>query len=119
VLRYKRSERVADLLRCEVSTIIEHDLKDPRIGFVTVTAVRVTDDLKQARVLVTMLGDEEAREKSLQALQHASKHIRQLLGRRVRLKYIPQLKFAYDDTADAGRRIDRLLEGIRGEDGAS
>lgn len=117
--RYKRSERVADLIRREVSKIIEHDLKDPRIGFVTVTAVRITDDLQQATVLVTHLGDDEARRKSLDALQHARKHIRQLLGRRVRLKYIPELRFGYDTIADEGRRIERLLEGLKEDDGVA
>lgn len=95
-MKTRRSERVADLLRREVCKIIEEDLKDPELGFVTVTGVRVSADLKHAKVLVSVLGDEEARKKSLAALTRARGYIRLLIGRRVRLRFTPEISFRFD-----------------------
>lgn len=92
----RRSERVADLLKKEVSKVIEGDLKDPEIGFVTITGVRVSEDLRHARVLVSVLGDDDVGEKSLGALTRARGYIRLLVGRRVRLRFTPEITFKLD-----------------------
>jgi len=102
----RRSERVADLLQREISRVIGEDLKDPEVGFVTVTGVRVSDDLKHAKVLVSVLGDEKSSEKSLAALGRARGYIRFLIGQRVRLRFTPEISF----------RTDKALTFIPGEE---
>ena len=114
MLPYKRSKRVADLLREELSDIILRRLRDPRMGFVTVVDVSVTDDLKLARVYVSSLNAEE-RQQTLEILKSAKSFIRQELGRRVKLKSVPDLEFFTDTTVEYGSRIDRLLKEIKGE----
>ncbi len=116
MLPYKRSRRVADLLKEELSDIILRRLKDPRMGFVTVMDVAVTDDLKLARVYVSSLKPEE-REQTLEILKSAKSFIRQELGRRVKMKVTPDLEFHTDTTVEYGSRIDRLLKEIKGDQG--
>lgn len=114
MLPYKRSKRVADLLKEEISDIVLKKIKDPRMGFVTVVDVSVTDDLKLARVYVSSLKTEE-REQTIAILKAAKTFIRQELGRRVKLKVIPDLEFHVDTTIEYGSRIDKLLKEIKGE----
>ena len=87
-------------------------LKDPRVGFVTVVAVRVSPDLRHARVAYTSLGDERAKAGTRAALRSATAHLRAVIGRQVRLKYLPELEFEEDTTYEQGRRIDELLAGL-------
>ncbi len=114
MLPYKRSKRVADLVRKEISDIVLRRLKDPRIGFVTVTDVSVTDDLKLARVFVSSLKEDE-REQMLEILNSAKSFIRQELGRRVKMKVTPDLEFRVDTSIQYGDRIDQLLKEIKGD----
>lgn len=109
---YKRSARVNDLLREEVAMIIMRKMKDPRLGFVTVTGVKVTDDLKLARVYVSVLKKEEI-ESTLKILNSAGKFIRTELARVIKMKSIPQLEFFYDSSVEYGERIDTLLRQIK------
>jgi len=111
---YKRSTRVNDLLREEVALIIMRKIKDPRLGFVTVTGVKVTDDLKLARIYISVLKKEEI-ESTLKILNGARKFIRSELARVIKMKTIPQLEFFYDSSVDYGERIDTLLKQIREE----
>ena len=110
-----RSRRVADLVRQVVSDVILHELRDPRVGVVTVTEVRLPSDLKDARVFVSCLGDADAREAAVDALNHAAPFLRRAVGRKVRLKYVPQLTFVADTTLDRGERLETLLQKIRDE----
>jgi len=114
MLPYKRSQRVSDLLREEIADIITYRLKDPRIGFITVTGVDVTDDLKIARVYISVLKDEE-KKLTLEILNAARSFIRTELGRRLRMKFIPGLEFRLDTSIEYGIRIDQLLNEIRGK----
>ncbi|UCG78135.1 MAG: 30S ribosome-binding factor RbfA [Nitrospirota bacterium] len=109
---YKRSVRVADLLREEISLIVMRRIKDPRLGFVTVTAVKVTDDLKLARVYISVM-DKKNAESSLEVLTSAKGFIRSELSKTVKLKYIPQLEFFKDESIEYGERIDKLLDEIK------
>lgn len=109
----RRAMRVADLLKQEVSDIIRNEMKDPRIGFVTVTAVEVTDDLRYARVFVSILGDEEARQRSLQGLESATGFIRSQIGRRVRLRHIPEFSFRFDSSLIYAARIAEVMKTIQ------
>jgi ribosome-binding factor A len=112
---YKRAERVKHLIQQEISRILQHDVKDPRVKFVTVTEVKLTPDLRDARVLVTTLGDVTDREALLTGLKRATGYIRGELGRRLKLKYTPSVEFRFDDSFDKQERIFHLLEHIQHE----
>jgi len=105
---YPRAERVERLAR-EVLGEALQDLRDPRIGFVTVTSVKMSPDLRQAKVFVSVFGPDEARETSMEAIRHAVPHLRATLGREVRLKFLPSLEVLEDTTAAYGERIEQLL----------
>jgi ribosome-binding factor A len=92
-------------------------LKDPRIGFVTVTHVRVTPDLRLARVFYTALGDEKVRKATAAGLRSARAHLRQVIGGQVRIKTLPDLQFEEDRSIEAADRIDRLIRGLHEEEG--
>ena len=87
-----------------------HKLKDPRVGFVTVTGVKVTPDLRRAWVFYTTYGDEKARSGTRAGLRSAGPHLRAVLGRQVRLKYLPELEFEEDGTVEQGVRVDHLIQ---------
>jgi len=118
----RRSERLAEEIREEVARIVGSGLKDPRIGFVTVTRVELTADLRTARVHVGVLGGAQDREKTLAGLQQAAGFVRRELGRRIRVRHTPEVVFRYDEGLDATDRVARLLEETRagqaGEGGA-
>lgn len=116
MLPYKRADRVRDLLREEVADIVMYKLKDPRIGFVTVTGVDMTPDLKAAKVFVSILKEEE-REPTLEALNDSRNFIRNILSKRLKMKFIPSIEFRIDASIDYGFKIDRILREIKnGED---
>lgn len=110
-----RSLRVADLLKREISDIIFRQIKDPRIGFVTITKVRMSDDLRWARVYCTVFGTEQERTDTLSGLNHASSFIQALLKSRVKLRYMPKLQFFWDDTLDYVEKIDKLIQQTKSE----
>ena len=107
-----RMEKVADRIQCELADILQFRLKAPQRGLLTVTAVEVTRDLRQARVFVSSLNDEDLTE-NLATLERARGFLRRELGRRVRLKYIPELEFLPDHSAEHGLRVARLLDDLR------
>ncbi len=118
MLPYKRSQRVSDLIREEVADIIMYRLKDPRLGFVTVTGVDMTDDLRIARVYVSILKEEE-REGTMEILNSARTFIRNSLGKRLKMKFIPAVEFRLDTSIEYGYRIEGLLRKIKEEDESS
>jgi ribosome-binding factor A len=93
-------------------------LKDPRVGFVTVTGVRVTPDLRRARVFYTAMGGEPERRATAAALRSARGHLRRVIGRQVRMKVLPELEFEEDETIETADRIEELLRGLH-EEGSS
>jgi ribosome-binding factor A len=106
----RRSERLAEEIREEVARMISTELKDPRLGFVTVIRVELAQDLGYARVHVGVLGDEKEREKSLVALRSAAGFVRREFGRRLRIHHTPEIDFRYDKGLDATDRVARLLQ---------
>ncbi len=112
-----RPEKVAQLMRREVADILEHRLRDPRIGVtVTVTDVEVTQDLSFARIWVTFAGDEGGRGLVMRGLEHATGFVRRELGQRLELREVPAIRFEFDASLDRGARVDELLRRIeRGE----
>jgi ribosome-binding factor A len=103
--------RVNEAMREVLSEALTQDLKDPRVGFVTVTAVETSPDLHHATVYVSVLGDEEVRSETIAGLQSAHGYLQRKIASELRLKHTPQLQFAEDDTARRAERIERLLEG--------
>ena len=114
---YKRAERVADQIRMEVADILTRKIKDPRVKFVTVTDVDLSPDLRVARVYVTTLEEGQGEKTTLQGLERALGFIRAELGRRVALRYTPELIFCLDLTRQRGERIEELLKSLPGRDG--
>jgi ribosome-binding factor A len=108
----RRTERLAEELREEVALLIASELKDPRIGFVTVTRVEVTPDLRTARIYVGVLGTEKQRTTSLAGLKQGAGFLRRALGRTLRLRYTPELLFQYDEGLEASDRVAKLLAEI-------
>jgi ribosome-binding factor A len=106
--RYPRMARVNELVREVLADELER-LSDPRLGFVTVTGVDVTGDLRQATVYYSVLGPGEVHEETAEALRSASPHLRAVLGRQVRLKYLPSLAFREDPSVALGERVDKII----------
>ena len=112
-----RTKRVAEQIQEEISALLLKGLKDPRIGFVTITGVEVSPDFSKALVYFCSTEDEDEREQSREGLQSAAGFIRKLLGKRLRLKTIPEFQFRYDTSLDEGDRIERLLVEVREQEG--
>lgn len=107
-----RVSRVGEQIKKEIVDIVRSEVKDPRVGFVTITSVEASGDLQHATVYVSVLGDEEKRKASLEALQKASGFIRSEVGRRVRLRRTPELHFKLDTSLDYSTRISAVLKDI-------
>mgnify|MGYP001589937401 FL=1 len=110
-----RPERVASEMREHISRIISEEIKDPRIGFITVTKVEVTPDLRNAKVLFSSLGGNEEKEGALEGLNSASGYIRKLLGERMRFKFIPELLFRLDESAEYVIHLNKIFDKIHKE----
>jgi ribosome-binding factor A len=111
----RRQRQVGELLHEEISRMIQRETKDPRLGFVTVTGVEVSPDLRQARVYVTVLGDNTDVKNTLAGLASATRYFRSLLRESLSLRYIPELTFKLDTSLEQGLRIDALLDAIKQE----
>ncbi len=115
-MRYKRSTQVGATMGREISLIIQRELKDPRLGFVSVSGVELSDDLRFARVFVSILGNEAERQASLEGLESAKGYIRKHLGERIKLRYLPEIVFKEDRSLDEGEKIDRLIDSLHREE---
>lgn len=109
---YKRSQRLSVLLREEIADIILLKLKNPRLGFITVTGVELSDDLRIARVFISVLKEED-RDRTLQILNEAKGYVRNELAKRLRIKIIPSIEFIFDESIERGFRVDQLLKEIK------
>jgi len=110
-----RSNRIGEQMKKELGDIITRKLKDPRVGFVTVTDVAVTGDLQQATVYISALGTDREREDTLKALMKASGFIRTEIGHRIRLRRTPEITFEFDSSVEYGNKIDALLRSLNDE----
>lgn len=106
---YPRKLRIGELLQHELAELILREVKDPRVPRVTVTAVDVSPDLANARVLISVLGAEQPQPEVVQALNHAAGFLRHELGRRLKLRSIPELRFSYDETLDRAAHLEALI----------
>lgn len=106
---FNRSERVAAQLRRELAPLIQRELKDPEVGFLSISDVEVTRDLAHAKVFVTVFDCERAT-RTLKALQRAASFLRRRLGREMRIRSVPELHFVHDASVETGQRMDRLID---------
>ncbi|MDD2422012.1 MAG: 30S ribosome-binding factor RbfA [Heliobacteriaceae bacterium] len=112
-----RVARLAEKIKRELAKLLRDEMKDPRLGFVSITAVEVSGDLRHAKVFVSFLGDEEGRKDSLTVLKQATGFLRTELSRVLRVRFMPELVFVFDPSIERGARIAQLLAGVS-EDGA-
>lgn len=115
-LHFKRAERVGDLIHREISEMLIRGIKDPRIGLVTITRVRISDDLKVAKVYFSVMGGEADRERSLQGLNSAKGFIKREVGKRVHLRYVPDIVFRFDPSLEYADHINRLIRELHREE---
>lgn len=111
-----RTEKVQEFIKQELSKIILTELKDPRIGFVTVTRVEATGDLRAAKVFLSLMGSDEQKAATWQALQKAVGHLRTEIGKRINLRFTPELSLHIDETLEHSARINELLAKLKREE---
>ncbi len=107
-----RVSRVGEQVKKELSQIIQQEIKDPRIGFVTVTAVEMSGDLQIAKVYISVMGKQEEKRDTLAGLEKAKGYIRSEIGRRIKLRHVPELVFVMDESLEHSEHITRLLNDI-------
>ncbi|MFH0802176.1 MAG: 30S ribosome-binding factor RbfA [bacterium] len=111
----QRKERVEGLLQQVVCEILQ-EIKDPRVGFLTVTGIKMTPDLRHAKIYFSVIGDDQARETTLQGLKSAKGFVRTELGKKIRLRFIPEIDFIVDRSLDHGLKIFGLLKQVQSEE---
>jgi ribosome-binding factor A len=115
----RRTDRVSDLLRAELSDLLLREIHDPRVKLASVTAVEVTPDLRRALVRISVLGDDAQRQEAIDGLRHAKGFLRTELAHRLRTRATPELVFELDRGAEHSQRISDILEGLHGRDESS
>jgi ribosome-binding factor A len=113
----QRQNRVSELIKREISIVLQQEMQDPRIGFVTVTKVIITQDLKHAKVLVSILGDDSAKKTSMEAINNSLGKIKELLASRIKLRYMPTIQFQLDTSIEYSAHINDLLARLKKEEG--
>jgi len=113
----KRSEKVADLIQKEISQMLVKTIKDPRIGFVTITRVTVSEDFRFAKVYFSVAGTLAERERSMKGLDSAKGYVRRELGRRIRLRHTPEIMFQFDPSIEYAIHMEELIQSIHEEKG--
>ncbi|MBN2284509.1 MAG: 30S ribosome-binding factor RbfA [Deltaproteobacteria bacterium] len=114
-MSFKRADRVADLIKSEIADIILRQVGDPRVQHVTVTGVEVSSDLKTAKLYFVAMGEKTCGDETKEGLKKAAGFLRRELGKRLQLRYVPDLLFIYDSSFEYGDRIEKLLAEVREE----
>ena len=117
-MRFMRSQRIQELLLEEISKLLQSGLKDPRIGFTTLTRVEVSDNLKHAKIFISVMGSEQEKSETLEALKSAKGFIRNSLGKNLYLRYLPELEFKKDENAEHVEKITRIINDLHSESGS-
>ena len=110
-----RSDRVEGQLKKEISKILQEDIKDPRIGFVTITRIDLTKNLRYASIYFSILGDDDAKEESLKGIKSSIGYIRKLIAERMNLRYVPELYFKLDNSIEYSINLEKTFERIKHE----
>jgi ribosome-binding factor A len=113
IKNYARADRVSDVLQKEVCELLFKEVKDPHLGFITITGVEVSRDLKLAKIFYTLLGSPEQADESSKALQRITPFIKKQLGRKLHMRSIPDISFRYDHSMEYGTKIDHILDSLR------
>jgi len=116
-MTFKRADRVADLIKAELSDILLRRIRDPRIGLLTITDVKMSDDLRSARIYFVQMGKDKLDAELQAGLEKAKGYLKRELGKRLNLRYMPDVFFFYDKSFEYGSRIDKLLMEIHEKDG--
>ena len=116
-MEYKRADRVGDLILKELAELLLRKVKDPRLADITLTDVKVSPDLRHARVFYSLLGDDERKAEAVVGLQSATGFVKRELSKRLHLRRIPDIEFCLDSSLEYGSHIDRLLTELEGPDG--
>ena len=111
-----RAERVGEQMKQEIMDIVNNKVKDPRVGFLTITDVELTNDLSQAKVYLTVLGNDKEVDNTFKALHNATGFLKSDLGSRMRLRIIPALTFEYDESIEYGNKIERMIQDLHKND---
>ena len=117
MIPFTRADRVSGLIQEVLAELLKKKIRDPRLAMATITSVKMSRDLKLARIYFTIYGDSQKSEAAVQGFESARGFIKRSLARRLNLRYMPDLKFFYDDSLDYGSHIDQLLEKIKSENG--
>ena len=111
----QRPERVQEALRQEISRIVQNEIKDPRLGFTTITGVELTKDLRYAKIYFSVLGEEKEKRLALKGLNSAKGYIKGLISDRIKLRFMPQIEFKIDETLEHTKKIYDLLDKLKKE----
>lgn len=111
----KRPKKVREALRREISMIIQNEIKDPRLGFTTITRVEISNDLRNAQVYYTVLNEKE-KTNTKHALSSAEGYIKKLIGDRIKMKFVPEITFRLDKSAESTRRVHEILDELKKEE---
>lgn len=109
----QRARRVSEEIKKEVAKIIRDNVKDPRVGFVTITSVDLSGDLSVAKIYFSVMGEQNTIDETVTALESAKGYIRREIGQRIKLRHVPEINFVYDHSIEQGTHIDALLEKIK------
>jgi ribosome-binding factor A len=112
-MEYQRSDRVGDLLMELISELLRREIRDPRVGSVTITAANVSKDLRHARIYFNLFGGRQDKQEVLAGLQSATGFIRSRVGKQLKLRFVPTLEFFYDESRDEALRIEELLKKVK------
>jgi len=115
VQEFSRTQRVGGQIQRELAQIIQQELRDPRLGMVTISAVEVSKDMTHAKVFITLMNPDQDVNETLKVLKKASGFLRHTLGKRILLRVLPELHFVYDSSVDEGMRISALLDAVAAE----
>ena len=115
-MEHKRTDRVADLILKELAEVLLRKVKDPRLAEITLTAVKVSPDLRHAKVYYSLLGDDERKIEVAAGLESAKGFVKRELGKRLELRHVPDISFDFDDSLEYGSHIDQLLAGLKESD---
>ena len=113
MIHFKRADRVGGQVQKELSDLLQKEIRDPRLDFVTIMRVSITDDLRSARIYFSVAEGEERKLSALAGFKSASGYLRRKLSRRLELRHMPELEFLYDESFDRSTRINKILNGIR------
>ncbi|MFH0806852.1 MAG: 30S ribosome-binding factor RbfA [Elusimicrobiota bacterium] len=113
--QYKRADRLGKLIQREISRIVTEEIRDPRLGFVTIAGVELTDDLSFAKVFYSVLGDKKEKELSTRILTNATKYVRRRVGEEVIMRKVPEIRFVFDETVEKASKVYEILNVIERE----